>query len=342
MNMGQFLLRRVFHSLFVVVGISMVIFVIARVVPGDPARMSLGENAPAEVVQALRAEMHLDRPIYEQYWFWISGVVRGDFGKSLLSNRPVLSDIRETLPATLEIALFSGVFMIIFSIGLGSVSAWYRDSVLDNVIRVFSYIFVAVPGFILATLLVMLFGYVWHILPVIGRLGESVQAPKTITGFILADSLIGGNWKAFGDALAHIILPSMSVSLASIFQAARITRTSMLDNMNKDYLTAERGYGIPDRLLALKFLLKPSVIPTVSVLGLSMANVVQSAFLVELIFNWPGIARYGLQAMLNKDLNAISGVIVVTGLTFAVVNVFVDLIVANIDPRIRLGGVKGA
>lgn len=339
--MGQFLLRRVFHSLFVVLGISVVIFVIARVVPGDPARMSLGENAPAEVVDALRKEMHLDRPIYEQYAFWISGVARGDFGKSLVSNRPVLADIKETLPATLEIALFSGLFMIIFSVGLGSLSAWYRDSLLDGVIRVLSYIFVAIPGFIVATLFVLVFGYFWHIFPVIGRLGSSAP-PPAITGFFLFDSLVTGNFKTFGDALSHIFLPAISVSLASTFQAARITRNSMVDNMGKDYLAAERGYGIPERKLAFKYLLKPSVIPTVSVLGLSMANIIQSAFLVELIFNWPGIARYGLQAMLNKDLNAISAVIVVTGLVFAVVNVVVDLIVANIDPRIRLGGVKGA
>ena len=341
MNMGQFLLRRVFHSLFVVIGISMVIFIIARVVPGDPARMSLGENAPAEVVDALRKEMHLDKPIYEQYFFWFTGVLKGDFGKSLVSNRPVLSDIIETLPATLEIALFSGILMIFFSIGLGSLSAWYRDSLLDGIIRVLSYIFVAIPAFIVATLFVLVFGYFWHILPVIGRIGD-IAAPKTITGLYLFDSLVTGNFRAFGDALSHIILPAISVSLASTFQAARITRNSMVDNMGKDYLAAERGYGIPENRLAIRFLLKPSVIPTISVLGLSMANVIQSAFLVELIFNWPGIARYGLQSMLNKDLNAISGVIVVTGLVFAIVNIFVDLIIANIDPRIRLGGAKGA
>jgi len=341
MNMGQFLLRRIFHSLFVVIGISMVIFVVARVVPGDPARMSLGENAPIEVVEALRKEMHLDRPIYIQHVYWFGGVLRGDFGKSLVSNRPVLDDIRETLPATLEIALFSGMLMVFFSIALGSLSAWYRDSLLDGVIRVLSYIFVAIPAFIVATLFVLVFGYFWHVFPVIGRIG-SADVPSSITGLFLVDSLLTGNFKAFGDALSHIILPGISVSLASTFQAARITRNSMVENMGKDYLAAERGYGIPESRLAFRFLLKPSIIPTVSVLGLSMANVIQSAFLVELIFNWPGIARYGLQAMLNKDLNAISGVIVVTGLVFAIVNIIVDLINANLDPRIRLSGLKGA
>lgn len=340
MNMGKFLLRRALHSVFVVLGISIIIFIIARVVPGDPARMALGENAPQEVVDKLRHDMHLDKPIYEQYYFWISGVMKGDFGYSLVSNRPIVLDIKETLPATLEIAFFAGVLMIVFSILLGSLAAWYRDTWIDGTVRVLSYICVAIPGFVVATLFVMIFGFFWHILPVIGRI-EIAPIPPTITGFLLIDSLLAGNYLAFGDALKHLLLPSISVALASTFQAARITRSSMVDNMSKDYLAAERGYGIPERKIAFRYLLKPSVIPTVSVLGLSLANIIQTAFLVELIFNWPGIARYGLQAMLNKDLNAISGVIVVTGLTFAIVNIIVDLIVAKLDPRIRLSGSRG-
>jgi peptide/nickel transport system permease protein len=339
--MGRFLLRRLFHSLFVVIGISMVIFVISRVVPGDPARMALGENAPAEVVQALRVEMHLDKPIYQQYYFWCSGVVRGDFGKSLMTNQPVLRDIKETLPATLEIAMVSGIIMVFLSIFLGSLSAWYRDSFLDGTIRLVSYVCVAVPGFVAAILFVMVFGYFWHLLPVIGRI-ETANLPRPITGFMLVDSLLCGRLGSFKDALEHLLLPAVAISLASAFQAARITRSSMVDNMNKDYIAAERGYGIPERHLAFKFLLKPSLIPTISVLGLSLANIVSTAFLVELIFNWPGIARYGLQAMLNKDLNAISAVILVTGIMFAIVNIIVDIIIAKVDPRIRLDGGKVA
>jgi peptide/nickel transport system permease protein len=172
------------------------------------------------------------------------------------------------------------------------------------------------------------------------RIG-SADVPSSITGLFLVDSLLTGNFKAFGDALSHIILPGISVSLASTFQAARITVTAWWKTWEKIIWLRSGATEYRERL-AFRFLLKPSIIPTVSVLGLSMANVIQSAFLVELIFNWPGIARYGLQAMLNKDLNAISGVIVVTGLVFAIVNIIVDLINANLDPRIRLSGLKGA
>jgi peptide/nickel transport system permease protein len=319
----------------------MVIFMISRVVPGDPARMALGENAPEEVVQALRAEMHLDKPMYQQYGYWCAGVVRGDFGKSLMTTQPVLRDIKETLPATLEVAMVAGFMMVSLSILLGSLSAWHRDSFLDGAIRMVSYFCVAVPGFVAATLFVMVFGYFWHLLPVIGRI-ESAHAPPLVTGFMIIDSLIAGKLSALWDALQHLILPAVAVSLASTFQAARITRSSMVDNMGRDYIAAERGYGIPEWRLAFKFLLKPSLIPTISVLGLSLANIIQTAFLVELIFNWPGIARYGLQAMLNKDLNAISAVILITGILFAIGNIVVDIIIAKIDPRIRLATGKGA
>ncbi|HHV78314.1 MAG TPA: ABC transporter permease [Firmicutes bacterium] len=342
MDLRSFLLRRVFHSIFVVVGISIVIFCIARLVPGDPARMALGEEAPDEVVERLRQEMHLDKPIYEQYYYWLTGVLRGDFGRSLVTHQPVLQDIKETLPATMEIALVAGVIMVVLSIILGSIAAWYRDTVIDGIIRVMAYFGVAIPGFVVATVFILVFGYYWHVLPVLGRLSSNISVPPRVTGLLLVDSLIAGNMVAFKDALLHLLLPASSVAMASTFQAARITRSSMVDNMQRDFVAAERGYGIPERRIALRYLLKPSLIPTVSVLGLSLANIIETSFLVELIFNWPGISRYGMQAILSKDLNAISGVVVIAGLGFAVANVIVDLVVANLDPRIRLGGVKGA
>jgi len=341
MELRAFLLRRVLHMVFVVVGISMVIFVIARVVPGDPARMALGEDAPVEVVQRLREQMHLDEPIYKQYYYWFTGVLRGDLGRSLMTNQPVLTDIKETLPATVELAMVAGLIIIVFSVLLGAVAAWYRDSVVDSVIRLMAYFGVAVPAFVIATIFVMVFGYFWHVLPVLGRISSGVVAPARLTGLLLVDSAVACNWAAFYDAFLHLLLPAVSVAMASTFQAARITRSSMVDNMQKDFIAAERGYGIPEHRIALRFLLKPSLIPTVSVLGLSLANIIQTSFLVEVIFNWPGISRYGMQSMLSKDLNAISGVIVIAGLGFALANLVVDLIVANLDPRIRLGGVRG-
>lgn len=340
MKIGPFLLRRLFLSIFVLIGISILIFIIARVVPGDPARLALGPNAPQETVDNLRKEMHLDKSLPVQYFYWVKGVVRGDFGKSLVSKRDVADDIREYLPATLELSLFSAMFMVVLAIGLGVLAARYRDSWVDTLIRITSYFGVAVPSFVLATLFLLVFGYYWRVLPVIGRISASVGSVHRITGFVVLDSLISGNIPAFWDSLKHLLAPAIALALGSSFQEARITRSAMVDNMNKDFLAAERGYGIPERVVMFKYLLKPSFIPTVSVMGLDIASLVSNAFLVELIFNWPGLSRYAVNAMLNKDLNAISAAILVFGLVFIVVNIVVDVIVSYLDPRIRLGGTK--
>ncbi|MCX5971662.1 MAG: ABC transporter permease [Coprothermobacterota bacterium] len=342
MRIGPFLLRRLLLSFFVLIGISVLIFVIARIVPGDPARMALGPRAPQEVVDRLRKEMYLDKSIPEQYFYWIKGVVQGDFGKSLYSKRDVSADIMEYLPATLELAFLSAIFMVIFAIILGVLAARYRDTWVDTVIRTMSYLGVAIPAFVVAVLFLLLFGYVWPILPVIGRYSAWIVPPSPVTGFAGLDSLFAGNFSAFWDSFKHLLLPAFALALGSIFQEARITRSAMVDNMNKDFLAAERGYGIPERVIMFKYLLKPSLIPTVSVMGLDIASLMGNAFLVELIFNWPGISRYGINAMLNKDLNAISAVIIIFGLIFVVVNIIVDLIVAYLDPRIRLSGARGS
>lgn len=341
MKLGSFLLRRLLLSILVIIGLSIVIFIIARVVPGDPARMALGPRAPEDVVQRLRQEMYLDKPLPEQYFYWIKGVFSGDFGRSLVTKRPVLEDIKEYLPATMELAIFAGILMAVFAILLGTLAARFRDTWVDSLIRILSYFGVAIPAFVAAIIFMLLFGYLWPVLPALGRISPGISPPVTITGMLSLDSLIQGNFGAFWDSLKHLLLPAVALSLGGLFQEARITRSSMVDNMHKDFLSAERGYGIPERVVMFKYLLKPSLIPTVSVMGLDFASLLGNAFLVEMIFNWPGISRYGISAMLHKDLNAISAVIIVFGAVFVIVNIFVDIIVALLDPRIRLSTARG-
>jgi len=341
LEIGSFILKRLLLSIFVIFGLSILIFIIARVVPGDPARMSLGSRAPEEVVQRLRQEMYLDKTLPEQYFYWIRGVLSGDFGRSLITKRAVTEDIKEYLPATIELAIFAGMLMVIFAVLLGTLAAQHKDTWVDSLIRILSYFGVAIPSFVAAIIFMLLFGYYWPILPVLGRLSPGISHPTSITGLLTLDSLIQGNFVAFWDAFKHLILPSVALSLGHIFQEARITRSSMVDNMYKDFLSAERGYGIPERVIMFKYLLKPSLIPTVSILGLGIANLFANAFLVEMIFNWPGISRYGLNAMISKDLNVISAVIIVIGTIFVVVNIIVDIIVAFLDPRVRLSTNRG-
>lgn len=336
--MGRELLKRIGLSIFVLLGLSILIFVIARIVPGDPARLALGPRAPEWAVQNLRLEMHLDKPIYTQYGLWLEGLVHGDLGKSLVTRRPVTVDIAEFLPATLEIVLLSALVMALGGIALGVLSAKYSNSWFDGVMRVVSYLGIVTPAFVWAIIFMLIFGYALPIFPTTGRLSPGLMAPHTVTGMLVIDSLLGGDFEASWDALLHLVLPAIALAMGGLAQAARITRSSMTDNMGKDYIAAETAYGIPAGRILRKYLLKPSLIPTVSVMGLDIAALFGNAFLVELIFNYPGLSRYGIQAMLNKDLNAISGVIMVLGVVFVTVNIAIDIIVGYLDPRIGLAG----
>lgn len=341
MSMLRFLIQRALYSIFVLLGLSIVIFIIARIMPGDPARMAVGARAPQWVVDRLREQMHLDKPIVVQYYYWLRDAVRGDFGLSLITQRPVTNDIKETLPASLELALYAAVIAAVFGIGMGILSARYKDSWIDNLSRLFSYAGIVTPSYIFAILFILLFGFALKWFPIIGRVSENVPLPPRITGLVTIDALLQGQFSTFLDALWHIILPSFSLAMGSIAQAARITRSSMADNLTKDYIANLRALGVSERAIMSRFLLKPSLIPTISILGLDIAAILSVAFIVESIFNWPGMARYGMNAMLYKDLNAISAVILVFGAAFAIMNIIVDLIVAYLDPRIRLRAAKG-
>lgn len=336
MSLTSFLIRRLIHSIFVLLGLSIVIFVIARVMPGDPARMAVGARAPQWVVDRLRTQMHLDQPIAVQYGYWLRDALQGDFGLSLVTQRSVTNDIIEFFPASLELVLFSGVIAGIGGIGLGMLSARHKDTWIDNVVRLFSYAGVVTPSFVFAIFFILIFGFALNWLPIIGRVSEDVAVPPTITGLITVDALLTGRFATSLDALKHLLLPALALAMGSIAQEARITRASMADNLSKDYIASARALGISERIVTGRFLLKPSLIPTVSILGLDIAATLSIAFLVELIFNWPGLARYGMDAMLRKDLNAISAVILVLGAAFITVNIIVDVIVAQLDPRIRL------
>lgn len=337
MNLSTFILKRLMLSVLVLIGLSILIFTIARVVPGDPVRLALGARAPDDVVEKMREEMHLNDPVYVQYVYWFKNVLQGDFGKSLYTRQDVIKDLKEYLPATFELALVAGLIMSLMGIILGAISAQFKNSWIDNIVRVFSYAGVVTPAFVFAVLFVLLFGYVLDWLPTAGRLSEGIVKPPVITGMVMVDSLFTANFSAFFDALKHILLPAVSLSMAGMAQQSRITRASMSDNFQKDYILAHKTYGIPKKTILFKYLLKPSLIPTVSILGLDFAALLGNAFLVELVFNWPGLSRYGINAILRKDLNVVTAVVMVLGVTFVTVNIIVDIVIAYLDPRIRMG-----
>jgi peptide/nickel transport system permease protein len=232
----------------------------------------------------------------------------------------------------------SSVFVIFFSILFGTLAARYKDKWIDNIIRLMAYAGIAIPSFVLAVLLLLLFGYLWPVLPILGRLSPGIAPPPTVTGLITVDALVTGNINTFLDAFKHLIVPALALATGAIFQEARILRSAMIDNREKDYIALVTAYGVPKRVITSKYLLKPSMIPSVSVMGLDIAGIMTSGFIVERIYNWPGLSRYGMEAMLRKDLNAISSVIVIYGLIFVIINIIVDIIIAYLDPRTRLGG----
>jgi peptide/nickel transport system permease protein len=333
--MVQTVLKRLAWSIVVLFGLSLVIFMIVRIVPGDPARMALGARASEETVQMYREEMHLNEPLYVQYTYWIKGVVQGDLGMSISTKRPVTTDIKEFAPATIELVFFAGFLQIVFGLILGVFGAMYSNRWPDTLIRIVGYIGVATPAFVVAVLLLLIFGYWIPILPAIGgRLSPNI-AVTSITGMVTLDALLTGNVAGFIDGLFHVILPAVALSLGSMMQESRITRSSMLSNMDKDYIAMITSQGVPNSIIKWNFLLKPSVIPTVSIIGLDFAALFGNAFLVEQIFNWPGLSWYGLNAMLAKDINATCAVVLFMGVVFVLMNIIVDIVVSFLDPRLQ-------
>ncbi|MEX3010148.1 ABC transporter permease [Hoeflea sp. TYP-13] len=332
----RLLVKRLSISIIVLIGVSMLIFTIARVIPGDPARIALGPNATTQQVEQLREKLHLDEPIYVQYGYFVRDFARGDLGVSLYTNRPVTTDIAQFLPATLELVIVAGIFMIGLGIPLGIMSARHRGKAADNIIRVISLLGVSAPSFVWAVILMLLFAFFLPLFPIAGQISDTLATPPRITGFLLADSLIDGDFRAFFSALHHIILPAFALALSGIGQAARLTRSNMVETYDKPYIEMAQSFGFPARRIANRYAFRPSLIPSLTIIGLDFAAMLGNAFLVEAVYAWPGLSRYGVQVILRKDLNAIVGTVLVISATFLIVNIIVDLLIAYINPRIRL------
>ena len=330
----RLLIRRLGISFIVLVGVSMLIFAIARVIPGDPARIALGPNATAEQIADLREALHLNESIAVQYGYFVNDLLHGDLGISLYTNRPVTQDIAQFLPATLELVLFAGLLMIGIGLPLGILSARHRGRWPDHVIRLVSLLGVSAPSFVWAVVLMLLFAFFLPIFPIAGRL-KDIYEIEHVTGFLFIDTLLAGNFAAFRDAVWHIILPALALAMSGIGQAARLTRANMVETYGKPYIEMAQAYGVAARRIANKYAFKPSLIPSLTVIGLDFATMLGNAFLVEAVFAWPGLSRYGVAVILRKDLNAIIGTVLIISATFLIVNLIVDLIIALINPRIR-------
>ncbi len=331
-----YLLKRAITLLLVLLGLAILIFVIARIVPGDPARIALGPLATADQVAELREEMGLNESFPVQLWTYLTGLAQGDLGKSLLTSRPVMDDIRAALPATFELVLFTIILQIAVSIPLGVMAAIYRNTWVDNVLRVISLIGVVTPGFLLAIILQLVAAHYFGFFPVTGRLDGSIDFTADITGLLLIDGALYGRFDVVLDAIRHLFLPSIALAAAGIGQVMRITRTAMIEVSGRDFVEASRAYGIPERVVRFRYMLRVAAVAPLTILGLEFASLIGNAFIVEFVFSWPGIASYGVRTILQKDLNAVIGVVLVSGVFFVVANLTIDLILGLLDPRHRI------
>lgn len=334
--MTLYLTKRALSLLMVLLGLAVVIFIIARIVPGDPARIALGPLATATQVEQLRQEMGLNDPFHIQLWNYLSGLASGDLGKSLLTSRPVMDDILQALPATFELVLATIILQISISIPLGVLAAHFRDSWIDNVSRIVSLIGVVTPGFVLAIILQLSASYYFQLFPVTGRLDPGLDFKATTTGLLLIDSVIAGRGDVFLDAWRHLFLPSIALAAGGIGQVMRITRSSMIEVGSRDFIEAARAYGIPERVVTFRYMLRVASVAPLTILGLEFASLIGNAFVVEFVFSWPGIASYGVRTILQKDLNAVIGVVLISGVFFVIANLTIDALLGFIDPRHRI------
>ncbi|WP_136602742.1 ABC transporter permease [Salinigranum halophilum] len=336
MSYVDYLIQRALQSVPVILGLSVLIFGISRVIPGDPVRLALGPEASDSQVATLRAEMGLDQPLPVQYFDWLVGVVQGDWGMSLRTNNNVFSDIVGRLPATFELTTVTLMFAVLLAIPFGVVAGTNKDRWQDHASRITALFGVSMPRFWVAIVLQIIFVVSLGLLPLSGRLSDGVTPPPSVTHLYLVDSLIAGQFGTFIDAATHLVLPAFALGLATLAQVMRLIRSDMIDEQRKDYVLAARAYGLPNNLIEYKYMLRNAFTSSLTVIGLAFGFLLGNAFLVEIVFAWPGMARYGVQAILYQDFNAIVGVTIVVGIGFVTANFIVDLLYGYLDPRVRL------
>jgi peptide/nickel transport system permease protein len=314
------------------------VFLILRVMPGDSVDAILGgRQAPPELEARLRTTLGLDKPLYMQYWNYVWGVFHGDFGKSLISSQPVITDIIQRFPATLELAIFSMLIAALIGLGSGVMAARHVDQFGDHAIRFFNIGIFATPIFWLGLMMQLVFGVWFHWFPVTDRLNvvNQIDFHADITGLNTIDSLIKGNWPIFVDALRHLVLPSLTLGLILSGFMGRMSRINLIEALDQDYSRTARSKGLTERRVLYKHALRNAFIPIMTVLGLQFAILLGGAVLTESVFNWPGLGYYLLTAITQRDYVAIQGAVVFIALAISTVNFLIDLMYSLVDPRVK-------
>jgi len=314
--------------------VSVVVFAMVRAIPGDPAQILLGQAATPDQVADVRARLGLDQPLITQYLLFIRGALTGDLGDSLVVGQPVTTVLLERFPATLELTLAALLFAIAVGVPVGVIAAVRQYSFLDKITSVVALTGVSMPIFWLALVLVVVFTVRLDWLPFPGRVGGDV-AFTSYTGLYLLDTLITLNFAAFWDVLRHLILPAVALGTIPMAVITRMTRSSMLEVMNEDYVRTARAKGVVPRRVVFRHALRNAMLPTITVIGLQFGLLMGGAILTETIFGWPGVGQIALESVNRRDYAMIQGVVLYGATFFVLVNLLVDVLYAVLDPRVR-------
>ena len=330
------LAKRFFQLIPVLVGVSIIVFLMMTLIPGDPVRIMIGDQPITAADEALlRHDMGLDRPPVERYVLFIGHALTGNFGRSFFQHRPVIDVIGERLPATIELTLVALIVAVIVGVVLGVVAAVKKNTIIDRLATVGSLFGVSLPGFWFGILLIMLFAVTLRVLPVSGRMGFDYEVPQ-VTHFMLIDTLISGQLGAFKDALAHIILPAITLGLPMAAILMRVTRSSMLEVLRHDYMVFAEAKGLGRWRILTRHALKNALIPTVTVAALETGALLGGNMIVETVFGWPGLGRLVVESIFMRDYPLVQTAVLLYAVTYVLLNFVADVLYTVLNPKVRL------
>ncbi len=336
--MLSFLVQRFLSIGLSLLGVTLIVFFMVHLIPGDVALTIAGERATQEVLDQIREDIGLDKPLYHQYGIFLWDLVHLDLGRSFKTKQPVLEEIKRYFPATAELTLAAMIFSIFFGIAAGIIAAVYRGKFLDYFSMSTSLAGISMPIFWLGLMLILLFAHYLKILPVSGRLDVVLSLDvEPLTGFMLIDTLLQGNFTAFKDAIVHLILPAITLGTIPLAVIARMTRSSLLEVLNQPYITTAYAKGLSRWRVIIKHALKNSMVPVLTIIGLEFGYLMGGAILTEHIFSWPGLGSWLRASVEARDVRAVQGGVLFVSALFMLVNLTVDLLYAYFDPRIRVG-----
>jgi peptide/nickel transport system permease protein len=331
----RFVVRRLLLLIPILLGLSILVFLWVRNLPGGPAQALLGERATQETVAQIERQYGLDQPLPVQYWRYLKNTARGEFGESTRTRQPVTTEFRERLPATIELAVAAGLFALIFGVPLGFIAAKRYQGVLDHTSLVVSLVGISTPIFFLALILKYVFAVKLGWLPSVGRISVLIELEHP-TNFYTIDAILAGDWEAFVDVIKHLILPAIALGSIPLAIISRITRASVLDVQNEDYVRTARAKGLPPMSVDYHHVLRNAMLPISTIIGLQVGLLLSGAVLTETVFAFPGIGSWLVEAIKTRDYAVIQGGVLFVAVIVVFVNLIVDISYGLLNPRIRL------